>query len=150
VRALLPTALLGLALMLGTFFGPELLRRLRHFFSFPAYGHTALCPHCVVPLPTPQSHVCPSCMLPVSGFAATDPILQVLATGAVYRQASHRLVGAGLAGVIAFCVVTLALALTLWFEGERSASFQTLFFGSPWFIVLFKGVAARHLPQSGT
>ena len=149
MRAMLPIALLGLALMLGAYFGPRLLARLRLFFSYPAYGTSALCPHCARPLPGPESHVCPACFLPISGFAATDPILRVLATGALYRQASHRLVGAGRAGFIAFAAATLAIVLSLWLEGERIASFQMLVLGSPWFIVLFKGLAARRRPVSG-
>ena len=149
MRALLPTALLAVALLLGTLYGRPLLHAVRRHFSYPSYGLTALCPHCILPLPRPDSHVCPSCMLPVSGFAATDPILRVLSTGALFRQGSRRLVGAGLAGVSLLCAGTLVIVCFLWADGEREASIGALVTGSPWLIVSFKALSARHGPAGG-
>ena len=149
MRALLPVALLGLALMLGAYFGRSFFARLRRAFSYPAYGTTALCPHCTRPLPEPGSHVCPACMLPVSGFAATDPILRVLCTGALYRQGSRRLVGAGLIGVGAFALLVLSFALMLCLERLYVEAIWSLVVGSPWLIVFGKGLSARMRSQGG-
>jgi hypothetical protein len=149
MRAMLPIALLGLALMLGAYFGPKLLARLRLFFSYPAYGTSALCPHCVRPLPEPESHVCPACLLPISGFAATDPILRILSVGALCRQGSRRLVGAGLVGVSAFALLVVGFALSLALEGLYVPALRSLLVGSPWLIVLFKGLSTRVRPFGG-
>ena len=149
MREMLPIALLGLALMLGAYFGPKLLAGVRLFFSYPAYGTSALCPHCVRPLPESWSHVCPACLLPISGFAATDPILRVLSTGALYRQGSHRLVGAGLVGFSAFALLVVGFALSLALDGMYVPALWSLVVGSPWLIVLFKGLSARLRPVGG-
>jgi hypothetical protein len=149
MRAMLPIALLGLALMLGAYFGPRLLARLRLLFSYPAYGTSALCPHCVRPLPNPDAHVCPFCILPISGFAATDPILRVLATGAIYRQGARRLVGAGLAGFLLLAGSALVAAAAFWLSGERFGALEAVVLSTPAFAVIVRAFLARRAHSGG-
>ena len=142
-RAIPLIAIAAVLVLLTWVYGRRLVRWLRYLLSYPAYGSAPLCPHCLFPLPGPHTHLCPSCTLPFTGFAGTDPILRIASVGALYRRGSERLVGFGLAGILVLVALPCIDACLSFLDDDSAYARAALIPALPWFLVLFKNFLTR-------
>ena len=144
---LLPIAAAGLATLLALHWGPTAYRHVRYFFSYPSYGTSPLCPHCLAAIGVSQ-HFCRECKQPVSGFAATDPILSIAAQGCVFRGAVRRPSAAAVIGLWFLAAPYVATAVIERLKGDRLTSASALLFSLPWLALASKATHAFISAQS--
>ena len=147
--ALTPIALAVITILLGWAYLPTLIRAARQFFSYPAYGDTPLCLRCAVPLPSSSTHFCPECGTPLTGFAATDPILRIATTGVIYRRIGAGTQGVALFGVVVLLTLPLGAVVATYLDTEAEGSAALALGAVPWLLVYIKGAIRTRYEESG-
>src|SRR6266508_3635897 len=134
-------AVVGLAALLALFWGPTACLNLKHFFAYPSYGDAPLCPHCLAPVQSMQ-HFCMACGQPISGFAATDPILSIAAEGCLFRGAVRRPSLTAVVGLWLIAAPAIVAAVLERLEAEPASSALVLLFSLPWLALAMKATLA--------